>query len=72
MGLKATKRAFSDLELRNLRKQLSEEELAIEKMKMYEHQVEQDDLRKIIASLKEKHQQHYDLLNRQLESETFH
>ncbi|NMA55601.1 MAG: spore coat protein [Firmicutes bacterium] len=54
---------FSD-ELKALEHQISQEELAIQKLKTYQHQVQDADLKKIIGSMKEKHQEHYSTLMR--------
>ncbi|HHV06979.1 MAG TPA: spore coat protein [Firmicutes bacterium] len=61
---------FTDRELHTLQDQLSQEELAIKKMRTYEHQVQDPELQKVISSMREQHEGHYNTLMRHLLSQT--
>ena len=61
---------FTDRELHTLQDQLSQEELAIKKMRTYEGQVQDSELQKVISSMREQHEGHYNTLMRHLLSQT--
>jgi|CZCA01.1.fsa_nt_gi hypothetical protein len=61
---------FTDRELHTLQDQLSQEELAIKKMRTYEGQVQDAELQKVICSMREQHEGHYNTLMRHLLSQT--
>ncbi|MGI6128630.1 MAG: spore coat protein [bacterium] len=63
---------FTDRELQSLQDQLSLEELAIKKMRSYEAQVQDQELQKVISSMREQHEGHYNTLMRHLLSQTMH
>ncbi|MDK2856441.1 MAG: hypothetical protein PWQ86_1654 [Bacillota bacterium] len=60
---------FTDRELQCLQEQLSLEELAVKKMRSYEGQVTDPELKKVISSLREQHEGHYNTLMRHLLSQ---
>ena len=61
---------FTDRELQTLQDQLAQEELAIKKARTYEGQVQDPELQKVISSLREQHEGHYNTLMRHLLSQS--
>ncbi|HHV57965.1 MAG TPA: spore coat protein [Firmicutes bacterium] len=60
---------FTERELQSLQEQLSLEELAVKKMRFYEGQVTDPELQKVVSSLREQHEGHYNTLMRHLLSQ---
>jgi hypothetical protein len=60
---------FTDRELQSLQEQLFLEELAVHKMRSYEGQLTDPELQKVVTSLREKHEGHYNTLMRHLLSQ---
>lgn len=60
---------FTDRELQCLQEQLTLEELAVKKMRFYEEQVSDPELQKVVSSLREQHEGHYNTLMRHLLSQ---
>ncbi|NLY50267.1 MAG: spore coat protein [Firmicutes bacterium] len=60
---------FTDAVLHSLQEQLAMEELAVRKMRFYESQVQDNELKHVISSMREQHEGHYNTLMRHLLSQ---